>query len=259
MTSSVVALTLAATISLGQSGGTSGKKKKKKPAAAPVAAKLVKTPAMEKLETDYGATVLVNEPGDGLVSVSITGKKATDAFLADASKIKELDDLLVGSGSITDKGVASLAKATKLRRLFLLKNTKLTKACIADVATLPSLRTLHVSEVDLDKKSLEALVKMPSLRSLLLNRTGLEDADLAALAGNKKLTAINLAGNEDIQGKGLANLHGMSQLTFVDVVGTRASKKQVDDLKQSIKDAGGEVEIRGKGSVGGVAKVPPPK
>jgi len=258
MMSSLVAVTLAASLVVGQTGG---KQSKPKQNAAKPAAKIVKTGAMLKLEKDAGCTITVNDPSDGLVNVSITGAKATDAVMDEFVKIKGLDAVIVQKGLITDKGVAALTTATTLTTLRLIDCEKLTPACFKDIVKLPNLADLQMSIVAIESDELKALATKKSLRVLSLRSAGLTDADLAVFAGNTHIVSLGLFGNDGIKGRGLKSLHGMKQLQFVSVVGTHASARQITLLKKAVEDLGGTIEVNGKGGVLGLAKVkrsPPP-
>jgi hypothetical protein len=257
MMSPILTLALSASLAIGQTGGKPGKPGAKRPGGKPTATKLVKTPAMQKIEKDTGATILVNDPTDGLITVDIGGPKASDAVIAEITTFKGLHRLKVSSSSITDKSVAAIANTSSLVGLVLLKNEKLTSRCIADIAAMPNLVSLQLSQIDLDLKALKSLSSMGSLRALSLNAMGLTDADLAAFVGNTTITSLGLGVNDGIKGKGLKSLHGRKQLEFVNLVGTHASSGQIADFKEAIKKLGGAVEVQGKGGALGVTKVKP--
>jgi hypothetical protein len=206
-------VTLAASLMVGQSGGKPTKPKK--PTSKPPA-KLVKAPALEKLETDFGLNIFVGSPWEGLVTVMSTTSKATDAALEGIAKIDGLYSLRFENSSATNKGVAHLADATTLKVLFLNNNLKLTSACVADLAKLPKPETLQVERMPLHKATLKTLASMPSLFTLVVAGTGIKDADLAVFAGNTHIAGLILSDNAGIKGRGLESLYGMKRLSYID-------------------------------------------
>jgi hypothetical protein len=85
--------------------------------------------------------------------------RATDETLATVIvACPNMDTLLLSGSRITDKGVADLARLSKLDRLFL-RNTAVTDACVKELVKLKNLRVLNLTGTKITQKGLDQLKK----------------------------------------------------------------------------------------------------
>ena len=113
------------------------------------------------------ADLLADLPNLRLLNMEQTG--AGDATLEAAARLPNLESLLLPRTLITDKGVAKLDKATKLRELNL-SNPRLT-ALIAPLMALHELRLLALSTTQITDSDVDRLAELPNLRTLYIGAT----------------------------------------------------------------------------------------
>jgi hypothetical protein len=119
-----------------------------------------------------------------LESFGMGGSTLTDAGMASLAKATQLRELNLWHTNITDAGTTHVKALTQLRKLRLAPqfNGKLTDAMIANTVALPALEKLSFGETRLSYEGgLKLLKQLPSLKELELDRIDLSDEDLAKL------------------------------------------------------------------------------
>ena len=189
------------------------------------------------------------------------GSKATDAVMPQLAKLNGLTDLeldLEDSPNLTEKAFMGLKDLKDLRRLHVLKATKVTdgwlahlkvmtnltgltlSGCetvtnvgIAQLTSLSNMETLELRATGVTGDVLVNLKKLPRLRILLLSDCDFTPEALENLAGLTQLTELELSG-AGINDAKLAHFKGMPNLKHLDLsrnVGlTGAGLTQLKDL-----------------------------
>lgn len=141
------------------------------------------------------------------------GRAATDARLAAVAGrhlgLLKLD--VAFAEAVTDEGVASVGKLTKLTHLTLLYDRKVTAAGLARLTGLTSLESLAVGQIDLGGRA-SLLAAFPRLTNLDASNCGLTDADMAVFAKLPDLTELKLTGNDRVTDAGFAGLKSLVKL-----------------------------------------------
>lgn len=141
------------------------------------------------------------------------GREATDARLAAvASNHPGLLTLNAGfAEAVTDKGVASVAKLTKLTHLVLSHNRKVSPGGLARLTGLTALESLSVGGIDLAGRA-SLLAAFPKLTKLSAYDCAFTDADMAVLAKLPNLTELDLSRNDQVTDAGFAGLKTLAKL-----------------------------------------------
>jgi len=186
----------------------------------------------------------------------------TDAGLAQLSKLRSLEELVVGSIGVTDAGMDHIAKLTNLKKLFMFGCEKVTDKGLARLTTLKSLKDLDIAHAKLTIAGLAVLNSMTSLTRLdagdlerggaVLNLSGLtnledlslgfrpnsqdafNDADLACLANLKKLRWLQI-GPRNFTDQGMLYLAGLTNIDRLGLGGaglTDEGFKRLSNLKK---------------------------
>jgi len=132
--------------------------------------------------------------------------KASDATLAAlAASCPSLERLELHAGSVTDAGVAELAKLRSLEALGV-QGEGVTDAVVGVLATFPALRDLKAMKTAVTDAFVEEVARaMPSLRWIDLGKTAVTDACVDAIVGMGSLRTVGL-GKTKVSKKGLARL-----------------------------------------------------
>jgi outer membrane protein assembly factor BamB len=154
--------------------------------------------------------------------VRASGTRLGSAGLAQCARMPGLValelDLCTG---VTDDGLASLARASRLRALSL-AGTGVTELGLVRLAALPRLRGLDLEGCEgITDQACEVLGGFRVLRVLLLRKTGFErqritDAGLRKLEGLNELECLDLYGNQ-VSDSGLPALSGLQALRHLDL------------------------------------------
>lgn len=155
----------------------------------------------------------------------------TDASMAALAEMDSLEQLSLYATSVTDKGLALLAKGgRRLRTLSLQYSAHLSPAGVAPLADLPELADLTLSTSRVGG-GLASLAKAKRLTSLRISYTRATDADFAGIAKIRRLSSLDASGNYDLTDAGLAALAGAGNLQRLDVSGAWVSDAGVAHLK----------------------------
>ncbi|MBX9625812.1 MAG: hypothetical protein K2X82_18575 [Gemmataceae bacterium] len=115
----------------------------------------------------------------------------SDAEAARLAGCKELRELVIPSATVTARGVADLAKLTRLEKLDLSDNPKLPDAALAPLGKLERLEFLYLAKTGVTDKGLDHLKPLEGLRTLDLRRTAVtEDAARAFADAMPNLRAV---------------------------------------------------------------------
>jgi Leucine-rich repeat (LRR) protein len=117
-----------------------------------------------------------------------------DTMIQDLSRMKELRTLDLFGSAISDRGLKALGKLPneKLENLRLARN-KITDAGLAELAAIPNLQVLDLSDNGITDAGVKHLARLGRLKKLYLSNTGVEDAGLKYLGGLKKLEYLDLS------------------------------------------------------------------
>ena len=169
--------------------------------------------------TDAGVEHLVRL--GALRRIRISDTRIDDAGLLPLRKLKQLTDLDLWGSPITDAGLAQLAGMRGLHVLGL-RGTRVTVWGLGSISGLKQLAWLDLRAAPLRGPWTARLYPGPlpvasfaGLAHLDLSGTGVEDADLASLAGLKRLRELNLD-NDSVSDAGVVYL---AQLPELDTLG----------------------------------------
>ncbi len=128
-------------------------------------------------------------------SLSLESPHITDETLRYLARNEELSGINLSGGAITDQGIAELSSASKLGHLQLDTATGLSLASARSLSSMPTLRSITLLDAsDVTDEWLTELTRL-ELGSLDLNHSQVTDAGVAALANQKELFRISLAGS----------------------------------------------------------------
>jgi hypothetical protein len=145
-----------------------------------------------------------------LVSWFPTRLPQTDKELADYGLLAEAEKLDLRGSRVTDAGLVHLAKATKLKQLWL-DNCLVTDAGLVHLKTLKNLESLRLNGTRVTDKGLANLKGMAKLKSLTLSHTSITDAGMVHLAGLTTLTDLGLDSTQ-ISNTGMVHLNKLTNL-----------------------------------------------
>ncbi|MBN1505775.1 MAG: hypothetical protein JW955_02960 [Sedimentisphaerales bacterium] len=181
----------------------------------------------------------------------------TDRGLADITRLRQLEELHIGSIGITDAGMDSIAELTNLKTLHMFGCEKVTDKGLAKLTALKSLKNLDISHSRLTIAGLGVLNSMTGLTRLdvgdlerggaVLNLSGLvnledlslgfrprspdafNDADLACLANLKKLRWLQIS-PRDFTDRGMLYLAGLTEIDRLGLGGARLTDEGLKHL-----------------------------
>ena len=123
----------------------------------------------------------------------------TDKGVAELAKCKLLKELNIGSIGITDAGLDHIARLANLKRLFLFGCSNVTNKGLAKLTTLKSLQNLSVNDANITIGRLSCLNQLPNLVTLNLQEVRQDDAglDISRLTKLEDLSLYTKARRED--------------------------------------------------------------
>jgi hypothetical protein len=167
--------------------------------------------------TDETIALIARLPG--LVSVCLTSEGITDDGLKHLEGMQSLEAVTIFSQRITDKGLAHLTGLGRLKSLWL--SGRITDSYLERICKLKQLELLHADGVrQVTDSGLEQLANHPELRSLVLGSGGWNDS-----------------GTQDcmqVSDEGLVHLHGLKNLTFLEINTTQATPAGIDKLRKAL-------------------------
>jgi beta-lactamase regulating signal transducer with metallopeptidase domain/Leucine-rich repeat (LRR) protein len=121
-------------------------------------------------------------------------KKVTDTLLERLGDLKELEELELCAGIISDQGLAHLKDLSNLRKLNL-KWTPISGAGLKHLKEARHLTELNIARTEIDDSGLACLQQFPNLEILHLgNGKKITDAGLVHLVGLRKLRELTFVG-----------------------------------------------------------------
>lgn len=141
--------------------------------------------------TDRGLNVLAKLRN--LEMLNLTATQAGDETLALVATLPALKFLTVDASRITDAGMKHIGKMSQLELLsFGTDSVKVTDAGLAELAGLPNLTWLMISQLPITDAGVRSLSRIASLRHLDLMNTVATSACLADVARVKNLKSLSL-------------------------------------------------------------------
>ena len=183
-----------------------------------------------------GGTVEFDEtqPGKPMISVRISGFRATDAMLERLKTVATLQELCLATCGITDTGLRQLSGLKELRVLEL-HNLKITDDSLKTLSNFSKLEVLSLLGCQqITDDGLTNLEGLNSLRELDLRGTKIGDAGLRHLAGLTKLRSLQLV-NTRITNTGLQTVQKFQELRTLSLDGTETSDAGLEYLKTLAK------------------------
>lgn len=149
--------------------------------------------------------------------LDLSGCSVDDGFLTRLEGMPALEDLRLGSASLTLVGMQALAKLTTLRRLDL-SDCGVAPQWLSELAALPNLEYLNLKgNQPLSVEGLSDLRQSASLRELDLSAVGLTNAMLAEVSTYTNLSWLNLSQNSSLTQQGISVLAAAGALRALDV------------------------------------------
>lgn len=159
-----------------------------------------------------------------------SGKLITDQGLQSIGRFTRLKQLNVSDGSaITDAGVAHLRSLKSLEMLELARCPKVTAEGIANFAECRKLTDLRLGGTPVGDACATTVAEFRNLKQLWLRGTGLTDRGLSQLCDFPELRMFFLARNA-ITDDGLSDLAKLPKLVWLDLESTRITDKGIPAL-----------------------------
>lgn len=169
--------------------------------------------------TDVGVARLAGMETLTHLELGYMRRPLTNASLAALGHSARLETLTLGSVELTDAGVATLARARRLRKLELWDAPRLGDAAIAALGELSSLTTLWLGDVGpLSDRGLAVLATLPRLTSLGLRTPQLTDDGLRALSEAPGLRSLFLDDCAQVTDEGVVTLAKLRQLRCLNLL-----------------------------------------
>jgi YHS domain-containing protein len=149
--------------------------------AAPVQFTPPQQEAVNKLTAKGGLVMQLAADSDALVvNLSLAGKQATDAELAEVKNLPKVAQLNLANTAVTDAGLANVEGLTDLTSLHLEK-TAVTDAGLAHLAKLSKLEYLNLYNTAVTDAGVEKLSGLKGLKRVYLWQTKVTDAGAGSL------------------------------------------------------------------------------
>ncbi|WP_435009133.1 hypothetical protein P12x_000383 [Tundrisphaera lichenicola] len=143
--------------------------------------------------------------------------------------------LQLGGDTLTGKGLASVAKLTDLRELFLWWAGGVDDAGVARIGHLPRLRVLDISLSPITDEGVGHLADLPALEELSLQGKKFTDRSLKHLARAKRLKLLFLRSDtSEFTDVGLEHLAGLKDLQQLGLQGASLTKEGREKLVKAI-------------------------
>lgn len=153
--------------------------------------------------------------------LAVVSPGVTNAGLAHAAGLKNLDTLFVSHSQLTDQGLPAFASLPKLERLYL-DGTRITDAGTTHLAELKTLTTLSLNDTATGDATLKTVSQLENLEVLLLSGTSVTDAGLAEIAKLPNLRVLDLS-RTGLLGERLDLLSANTKLESLNLDATPAS------------------------------------
>lgn len=183
--------------------------------------------------TDQGMKYL--EGLSSLRTLHFAAPKVTDRALAVIGKLVSLEDLEVPSRLISPDLTRPWHGLLRLRRLGFAGCT-FAQGALAPLSVLPQLKELRLNGCQGVAEALVDLAAFPHLADLNLAVSDVDDAGLAHLRPLPHLTDLDLGHANRLTDVGLTNLHGLSRLRHLDLVGVPVSEQARIQVCEALPD-----------------------
>jgi internalin A len=167
--------------------------------------------------------------------LSLQSTHVTDAGLISLEKLTRLRELILPD-QISDAGLAHLRPLTSLEKL-LLYSESITDAGLEHLKDLPALKSLTLSSPKVTRRGVESLLTARPALKLELSLYFTTDAELAGLKELPYVTSLSLAGAQ-VTDAGLAPLAGLTSLRYLNLSRTPVTDAGLLPLEnpRAIKD-----------------------
>jgi len=207
-----------------------------------------------------------------LKRLSLNSLGMTASGFARIENLHQLSELTIYGSPLDDKGMASLGQLTNLRKLELLYVNNVTDSGLSHVQNLHSLADLSIRGNSITGEGLSHLLQLQSLVRLELGSQGLTMSGVSNMKDLRQVTEFSLDGavtNEmlrffednptletlkissrvesrgpgggvtvtsKVNDTGIEPLETLRNLKFLDISGTRITKRGLDKLQQALPD-----------------------
>jgi beta-lactamase regulating signal transducer with metallopeptidase domain len=140
-------------------------------------------------------------------------KAFPESVLSHIATFRHLRSLVIAHEQVTDSGMRQVCALSELESLTLQDARRLTGAGVAELAKLPRLRRLQISNAKFDDEAFEELRAAPHLDNLTIDGTNLSEKaiEIASHMPNLRSLSINLP-NRLIGRDALSSLHVLPKL-----------------------------------------------
>lgn len=169
--------------------------------------------------------------GDAITSISCIGKMTDKVLQALEAVAATLEMLSIQSGQlITDQGLQSIGRFTRLKHLGVCDGSAITDAGVVHLRSLKSLETLELARcLKVTAAGIANFAECGKLTELTLNGTPVGDACVATIAEFRKLTKLWLRGT-GLTDTGLRKLCDLPKLRMLFVARTAITDDVLGDL-----------------------------
>lgn len=200
------------------------------PAEDPAVAETIA--AVKKL----GGMAVVDDRLDEAAPVAVVFPTGTDALLIQLSKLPSVGGITFDdSAKCTEAGFAALKELPDLQKLVLGKCTVTDKSAAA-IATVRPLQLLYLGEAKLTDDGLTGFKNLKHLKVLDLFKTKITDKGLAHLTGLAKLEELNLSGTK-VSDAGVESLKELKALKLLRLNNTNVTREGVTKLEAALPKA----------------------
>ncbi len=179
---------------------------------------------------DESMALLPNFPNMNYLAVAVPS--VTDTGLAHVAKLTKLDTLVLLGTGISDAGLAHLGSLEKLERLYV-EDSPITDEGLNHLAARKSLKVLSLRRTQVTSGGLKSLAQLENLEVLFLDGTAVTDAGLEHLQPLANLQTLHL-NDTQVSGPGLKQLAGLAKLENLNLTAAPLDKElagQVGELK----------------------------
>lgn len=154
----------------------------------------------------------------------------TDDALQAAINCSNIEELrVIGTGTVTDKGIAAISKMRGLKVLGL-SETGISDSLLCEVVKLPHLEVLYLTDMAIDDSVLAQAAKASQLHKIVLDNSNITDDGVIALVNSQSLKSISLAYTR-VSDRALFAISKSSSLTMLNLEGTKVTSHGIKMLR----------------------------
>jgi len=155
----------------------------------------------------------------------------TDEALSHIAKLRNLKVLALAGPQVTDPSLRAIADLNRLERICLWDAQALSDLGMANIASLPRLKSLELTNAHISDASIERLSRIPTLQELSVQGSELSDKCIAMAARIPHLKKLLLdLGDRPVQGAALAELAHLPALEQLGVQSSALSDEALEGL-----------------------------